>query len=117
VLDEDPSTPVEARTPCPTCGSTARAFKIHLETKIELHSQLGIKARHGGEGKPFQEGKYGDDLHRKTGKWNKLERTIDRCNDRYTERIEDGETGAVIRDVDEPLSQHRGHGSAKKPKA
>lgn len=39
--------------------------------------------------------------------------TVDREADRYTERLVDGETGEVIHDVDEPLSEHRGHGSAK----
>jgi hypothetical protein len=32
---------------------------------------------------------------------------------RYTERIVDA-TGNVVREIDEPLSQHRGHGAAKR---
>jgi hypothetical protein len=32
---------------------------------------------------------------------------------RYTERIVDA-AGNVVRDVDEPLSDHRGHGTAKR---
>jgi hypothetical protein len=39
--------------------------------------------------------------------------TVDREGNRYRELITDPETGALIRDVDEPLDQHRGHGSAK----
>jgi hypothetical protein len=38
---------------------------------------------------------------------------IDREHDRYTERITD-EAGNVAREIDEPPSQHRGHGAAKR---
>jgi hypothetical protein len=65
-----------------------------------------LKARRRGQGKPFLEQKVGDDLHRKTGTWNRLERVIDREHDRYREHIVDPQSGAVLRDVDEPLSQH-----------
>jgi hypothetical protein len=43
----------------------------------------------------------------------KVERTIDRDTDRYRETVTMIESGEVIRSVDEPLSDHRGHGSAK----
>lgn len=64
--------------------------------------------------KPRVEHVSGDDFHRATGKWNKLERLIDGRNNRYREVIRDPETGAVLRFVDEPLTEHRGRGSAKK---
>jgi hypothetical protein len=38
---------------------------------------------------------------------------IDRRGNRYFEHITDNETGEIIRVVDEPLTDHRGHGSAK----
>ena len=56
----------------------------------------------------------GDDLYHQSGQWNKLDRTIDRLNDRYTELITDPVTGKVIRSCDEPSSQHQGHGTAKR---
>lgn len=56
----------------------------------------------------------GDDLHRKSGKWYKKERIIDRDNDSYKEIVIDPDTGLVIHSCEEPLSQHQGHGSAKK---
>jgi hypothetical protein len=40
--------------------------------------------------------------------------TFDRNADRYHEHVEDAATGEVIRHVEEPLSQHHGHGSAKR---
>jgi hypothetical protein len=112
VLDESPSIPVEQRAPCPECGSVKRKVLVEVSDTIEIHDIVAIKARHDGERRPFREGKYGDGLHRDSGKWNTRVMTIDREADRYTERLVDGETGEVIHDVDEPLSEHRGHGSA-----
>ena len=43
----------------------------------------------------------------------KLERHIDRDNDHYHEKVTDPETGEIIHESDEPLSEHQGHGSAK----
>jgi len=79
-----------------------------------MHGSLGLKARHGQSGRPFVDAKMGDDLFRKTGKWNKLERRIDYVKRWYYEKIVDSETGQVIRDVSEPLDKHRGRGSAKR---
>ena len=36
-----------------------------------------------------------------------VDRTADRDGDRYTERVTLVESGEVIRDVDEPLTEHR----------
>ena len=44
-------------------------------------------------------------------------RLIDRKSNRYKELVMDIEKGGVIREADEPLSQHTGHGSAKALKA
>ena len=40
-------------------------------------------------------------------------RIIDRKEDYYKELVIDTDTGNVDRDVEHPLSEHRGHGSAK----
>jgi DNA-directed RNA polymerase subunit RPC12/RpoP len=112
-LEEPPG--LEERAPCPRCGSAARHVMIGVRDTITVHESVAVKARHGDRGRPFREIKQGDDLHRKTGRWTVLSRLIDREQDLYEERIVDGETGEVIRDVREPLSKHRGHGSAKRP--
>jgi len=44
------------------------------------------------------------------------ERIIDRQNDRYIENVIDEDTGETVRQIDEPLSQHMGRGSAKSKK-
>lgn len=41
---------------------------------------------------------------------------VDRENDRYSETVTEYETGIVIHHCNEKLSEHTGHGSAKRPK-
>lgn len=43
-------------------------------------------------------------------------RMIDKKNDRYVGKISYTDTGAIIRDCDEKLTEHWGHGSAKDSK-
>ncbi len=116
VLNEPTDTPVDERNPCPKCGSKARHVEIVVSETVEVHEKLGIKARHGTTDKPFLESISGDDLHRKSGKWVSLERVIDRENDRYKETVTDPATGEIIHQCQESLSQHQGHGSARKKK-
>jgi hypothetical protein len=106
---------IEDREPCPTCGSIARAFAVNLTDKAEVHDGLTYKARHGdvGKGRPYREAYTGFDYHRDTKEWRQVSRVVDRERDRYTERIVDA-AGNVVREVDEPLSQHRGRGVAKR---
>jgi hypothetical protein len=106
---------IEDEEPCPSCGSLARTFAVALTDKAEAHDGLAYKARHGdiGKAKPYREAFTGFDYHRETKQWRQVFRVVDRERDRYTERIVDA-AGNVIRDVDEPLSQHRGHGAAKR---
>jgi DNA-directed RNA polymerase subunit RPC12/RpoP len=109
--------PSEARTKCPACGSTTRLFFQSCNGESSVHSKLSYKGKRGGKGKPFIQGIKGDDLFRKTQKWMRLERVIDRENNHYKEVITDPETGEVIHQCEEPLTKHQGHGSAKKKKS
>ena len=43
-----------------------------------------------------------------------IERCIDKDNNHYKEIVVDPETGEIIHQCEEPLSEHRGHGSDKK---
>ncbi|HZA84551.1 MAG TPA: hypothetical protein VFC13_24255 [Actinomycetes bacterium] len=106
---------IEDREPCPACGSTARTFAVTFTDKAEAHDSLATKARHGdvGEAKPHREAFTGFDYHRDTKEWRQVSRVVDREGDRYTERIVDA-AGNVVRDVDEPLSDHRDRGAAKR---
>ena len=112
-LEEDPNLQPEERTPCPECGSLSRTFHVFIHDTVSIKSKLGMKGRHAGGGKPFIEQISGDDLHRKSGKWMKLECIIDRENDHYHEIVTDPSTGEIVHECKEPLSVHKGHGAAK----
>lgn len=112
-ISEPSNTLLDSRVPCPACGSTKRAFYVEVTEKITVRQKTGLKHLRPGSKKPIYESIQGDDLHRISGQWNHLSREIDRENNRYREHIANPVTGDVIRSVDEPLSQHIGHGSAK----
>jgi hypothetical protein len=102
------------RKPCPKCGSLSRMAKVHIPAEVEVHGDLGLRARATGEKKPFLEQKTGDSYWRKMGKWMRRNQIIDRRNNRYVKTVEDPNTGEIVRDVDEPLTSHRGFGSVKR---
>lgn len=103
--------------PCDACGSTALLVKVEAHDTLTLRSSTTAKARTPGKRKPFIEIASGDSFTHSTGTWSKRLRVFDRRGDRYRERIE-AEDGTVTRDVDVPLSEHRGHGSDRsQPKA
>lgn len=116
-LEESPSLPHESRMPCPACGSITRAIQVSISESIVVREKLGMKGKRAGEKKSYIESISGDDLHRKTGKWMKLSRLIDRENNVYKEEVKDPATGDIVHRCEEPLSDHKGHGSAKRPKS
>lgn len=103
-------------TSCPHCGSTLRAICVSVQVFIGFREKLRLKGRQDGKKKPVLEQVHGDDLHRKTGMWKKLSRIIDRQNNLYHETVTNPETGKIEHECREPLSEHRGHGAAKKKK-
>ncbi len=115
-LKEKPGLPINQRHPCPSCGSMKRHVSIEIQDSITLHETLYTKGIHSGEKKPFLESMSGDDLHRKTGKWMKKIRVINRDKDEYKEIVTDPKTNSVVHKCEEPLSKHTGHNSAKKSK-
>ena len=117
LLDESPSLLPEQRSPCPKCGSVARQVEITVAETLTAHASIGIKARHSGVSKPFLESKSGASFFRRLGQWVSREMVVDRENDKYKELVTNPETGEVIHHCDEPLSQHRGHGAARKKRS
>ncbi len=113
-LHESPGIDPSQRVPCPRCGSNGRKLGVEIRAQVTLHSMLSYKGRRGGKGRPFVEGRVGGELQRSTGRWLRLERVIDRARDWYREHISDPRTGEVVRHVEEPLTQHHGHGAAKR---
>lgn len=117
-LDEEVSSAPE-NSPCPKCGSQKKTVclsfseDINLQLKDSLRGKVKDVTKTGKE-KLRKDFLTGDDLHRKSGKWYKKDRCIDKDNDHYKEMVVDPENGEVIHHCEEPLREHRGHGSAKK---
>jgi hypothetical protein len=53
------------------------------------------------------------EINRSTGKQVRVVRIINKTADAYYEKVTDVETGNVIHECAEPLSKHRGRGTAK----
>lgn len=84
-----------------------------ISESITIRSEIALKHKRPGVKKPLSEQKHGDSLSTKLGRWMRRSRVVDRENDRYTETVVDPKTGEMVHHCDEPLSEHRGHGSAK----
>lgn len=78
---------------------------------------MSFKAKRPGRKKPIYEGVSKPSVQRTTGIMMRLERFFDRLTDRYREHVTNPTTGELVHSCDEPLSEHQGHGSAKKPSA
>ena len=98
---------------CPNCGSKKRKIILQVKEELTFHDQIKGKGKIKSIKKPIKEFKVGDDFHKKSKKWNHREMYIDRKNDEYEEIIKNKDTGEIIHECKEPLSQHVGHGSAK----
>jgi hypothetical protein len=85
---------------------------VELTETLTFHERLGTKQRRAAGGKPPRETVTGDDLHRDSGEWRRLDRVIDRERDEYHEVIRDS-SGVIIHECHEHLSQDRGHGAAR----
>src|SRR4051812_30044774 len=97
--------------PCPHCGSYSR--EIRLSEYGHGREGTRLEAREDGARKPWLERTDAPELHRDTQRWQNVHRAINRRDDTYDEVIVDEETGAVLREVHEPLSMHEGRGSAR----
>ena len=99
---------------CTNCGSKKKLFKIYITDTITVHDKMRLKQKRKGYNKPILESVFGDDLFRKTNIWTTLTRIVDRLKNNYEEIITDQRTGKIIKQVKEKLTDHIGHGSAKK---
>jgi len=99
---------------CPVCNANDWNYKVPDEEKKEIRHTVKLKERPEKGGKPIREIKSGEELYRKTKEWRQIERIFDHKDDVYYEKITDLKTGRVIKEVHEPLSEHKGHGADKK---
>src|SRR5690348_17270435 len=103
----------EPTTPCPVCGSLSRQVAAQLHDGINFHDGNRAKAFKPGSSKFYVDMRSGPSYYRKGNQWHHLVRVIDRENDRYVETVRVLSTGELIRHVEEPLSEHIGHGGGK----
>jgi hypothetical protein len=104
-------------TPCPQCGASAPVFEVSASDSAHFHEFAGTKGKRPGKKRPYIETQAGDQKEEDSGRWMEKFRRIDRDGDRYDEVVVDQETGEIVHECHEPLSEHWGHGSAKEPPA
>lgn len=113
-IDPSQDTP-DKRNACPNCGSTVRCHDFRMSlTAGDARLSMAFKSKAPGQKKAGFEARIGSSHSRGLGKLVDHHRLIDREHDRYYERVLDYESGEVIHETNEPLSEHRNHGTAKK---
>ncbi len=116
-LDEKTGLREDQRVPCAKCGSKSRVYADTLTEEIEIYDGLRAKGLHAGMSRT--KGWFIDSLSRWVPQTNRdnatahHERVLDRDGDRYTEKVTMRDSGEIIHNTDERLSEHRGHGSDK----
>ena len=114
-----PLTVIHHRTPdgsplCRRCADREPVVDVYDDEKGSVHEDAALKAKRPGEREPFLELKSGESLEYRTGTWRSRVQRVDPDNDQYDKIVTDQETGEIIHECHEPLSQHKGRGSAKR---
>jgi hypothetical protein len=101
---------------CGACGARARLIQMTGTAVVTPRVELRGKAFDGKTGKWFAKIKAATELYHLENVWTHVMRVINRRENKYDEVITDAQTGAVRQECHEPLSEHQGHGSAKRTK-
>jgi hypothetical protein len=109
-LDENPNAALGTQPPCPECGSRTRYMRTVPNRGHVLMSST-VRKKPGEKRSPIEE-RHGD-IVSSDGRWLRIHRIIDRRHNRYYEKVHDHETREILREVNEPLTDHRGRGDAK----
>lgn len=107
----------EERIPCSACGATARRYIECIEDGLVVYDSLRGKAKRPSlpSAKKLRWDSFnGYEISKSLGRMVKVERTIDKDADWYSERVIDPISGEVIHECHEPLSVHVNHGTAKR---
>ena len=108
--------PDQARIPCPNCGATSRYYFEPLADGLLAYDGHRVKLKRPSlpSAKKLRADTYsGVEPSHKYGKLVRVHRTIDKDIDRYIEKVIDMQTGEILHECDEPLSEHINHGTAK----
>ena len=97
--------------PCPHCGKTGKDCKATVTAALAFDVRASFRARkkREGIGKFVKEILQGWFLSKSPvlKKGVHKERIVDKEKNEYHETVKDAATGEVIRDIHEPLSQHK----------
>ncbi len=105
------------RVACYLCGSTKRSYSETLVDSASIYDSLrGRLKRPSFPSKKKLRGEsfIGFEFSHKLQKMVHKIRDFDRDTDKYIERITDIQSGEIIHECIEPLSEHIGHGTPKK---
>lgn len=105
-----------APCPCPRCGSFRQVSKESLFSGFAAGTLMHAKGYAGGLSRKkgiLFESVNGDSWSVSLGRFVKITQYIDHKAKHYIKKVVDTQTGTVLRDVDESLSEHQGRGSAK----
>lgn len=108
--------PRQPPTPCPVCGSIARAHFVDMADGVGMHDGHRVKSKRPSlsSDKKLRFDTYSGVEHsHRYGRLVRVHRTVDKDNDSYSEKVIDMQTGEILHECDEPLSHHINHGSAK----
>ncbi len=98
---------------CPACGSNEHLISVLLSESLEISENIGMKVKdqtRQGKAKVRRRIKIEEDK----GIYWLMDVNLD--DNSYFEEVRDKQFNKIIHYCSEPLSQHRGHGSAKKKK-
>jgi hypothetical protein len=87
--------------------------EVEVNDVIRVREFIGLKGRSPGRKMPAFELQPSDQIERRTGRWMRKHRLIDRKRDLHEEVVVDAEIGEERHVCRQPLSEHWGHGSAK----
>jgi hypothetical protein len=99
---------------CPVCEANDWNYDVPEEEKTQLRHKTKLKERTKRGEKPFRETTIGEELFKETNQWRHIIRIVNHKDNVYYEKISDYETGEVIKEFSEKLSEHQGHGADKK---
>jgi len=98
---------------CPECGGKKKTFQVFIEENINIKDGLGLKAKRLGGKRPYFESLNIPSLSVRLKKVVNLIRVIDRDNNHYHEKVTDYDSGEIIHECTESLTEHVGHGTEK----
>jgi len=109
----------EGKESCPNCMSDQLDMVTRFEEKVAIHELIRGKiidpSRKSSE-KTRQETIDGEVFGHREGKYLRKYRLIDRDDNHYKELVVDPDSGETIHYDEGTLSNHTGHGSAKRKK-